>query len=207
MFPTTVLFYLTGKVSCLMILFFLFWPRSLASAYQEEKQPLYRSSSTKRFLYWCHMVSLCSSVTARWMVVKSDSIIGQTATPSSPVVKHVLSHICCNLAISGTNEKHADDGYHIWSCLLERNTPTKQKQMMCLRFCFFSVESPAHKYTTLYILAFIWGFVLLCNGLWTWQWTVFMELWRVLPCGISEYCFKYIICRYIWSIVQFSPQV
>lgn len=40
-------------------------------------------------------------------------MVWQTATPGSVVVKHVLSHICCILVISGTNEKHADDGYHI----------------------------------------------------------------------------------------------
>lgn len=139
----------------------------------------------------------------------NGAMVWQTATPGSAVVKHVLSHICCILAISGTNEKHTDDGYHVWSHLLQKKTPTKQTNWCVYGFLFCSAESSLHKYTIRF--TYQHSFMGLCCSVIVYEQGSELCLWNllVLLCGIYKYCFKedILICRCIWSIVQFSPQV
>lgn len=148
-----------GNISNCLFLFFnatckcsglLLWLRTLASLYQQEKQLLYGSSSTKRFIYWCCAVSLCSSVTAGWMVVKSDSIIGVCCgrRPLQAVCwLNMRSVISATFWQSqGTNER----GTRRWiSCLnvvVEEKYPNKTNKPMYFKV-FFSVLHKSRKYT------------------------------------------------------------
>lgn len=133
--------FFSGTCKCSRL---LLWLRTLVSSYQQEKQLLYGSSSTKRFIYWCRAVSLCSSVTAGWMVVKSDSII-RVCCGRRPLQAVCWLNMCSVISATfwqsqGTNER----GTRRWiSCLivvLEEKSPNKANKPMYLRVYFCSTQ-------------------------------------------------------------------